>query len=345
MTVFIRNFYHAIVLVTPLLHCSLASSPLAVEAKDQADSVPSNIFEDVDCALELRQRDAAKKSLRSLLKEELEKGREEEFKNLQLQEKKLLAELDILRMEEKEQAKEITGLRTEVAELENANQRLWKLAFEADLDEDESAMATGAADSLRSRPGEGVHSKPTANSQPTASQEPKLKSGLVAQFWYLRAEDFSNSNFPALNGHRANLTRIDSEPKYLADQGVAWDGLKKSENFAARWSGFLHIDRPGTYTFALDADDGSVLFLDETQVNEERATEVRHMDVHRIDLKPGFHKIALKYFQRKNNSRLFWKYSGPDTEGKLVVVPKEKLSHSPGMLFAAIFGSPDHQRH
>eukprot|EP00971_Amphidinium_carterae_P190484 3780370-Amphidinium_carterae.1 len=36
--------------------------------------------------------------------------------------------------------------------------------------------------------------------------------------------------------------------------------------FGARWTGHLHIETEGTYTFFMNSDDGSLLYLNQTLV-------------------------------------------------------------------------------
>eukprot|EP00971_Amphidinium_carterae_P080049 1584277-Amphidinium_carterae.1 len=47
-------------------------------------------------------------------------------------------------------------------------------------------------------------------------------------------------------------------------------GLRQAEDFAAQWMGLIKIITPGTYTFSLRSDDGSLLYIDGTQVKQAK---------------------------------------------------------------------------
>jgi hypothetical protein len=44
--------------------------------------------------------------------------------------------------------------------------------------------------------------------------------------------------------------------------GNSWPGYKRSDDFAVRWTGFLRVEKAGSYTFWISSDDGSKVYLD-----------------------------------------------------------------------------------
>lgn len=81
--------------------------------------------------------------------------------------------------------------------------------------------------------------------------------------------------------------------------------------FSIEWQGYLVIDQPGDYRFALDSDDGSTLDIDGTRLvdnggihRQARVEGSRHLDA-------GMHAIRVRYFQAGERSRLLVQWAMP----------------------------------
>lgn len=81
--------------------------------------------------------------------------------------------------------------------------------------------------------------------------------------------------------------------------------------FSIEWTGFLAVDDPGDYTFALDSDDGSTLAVDGTMVVDNGGVHRAHRveGVRRLDV--GLHAITVRYFQAGERSRLLVQWAEP----------------------------------
>jgi hypothetical protein len=79
--------------------------------------------------------------------------------------------------------------------------------------------------------------------------------------------------------------------------------------FSARYTGFLHITQPGTYTFKVEADDGARLILDDLVVGEGVIPGQPNNFEVTVELTPGNHTIRVEYFQQGGGSalRVFWR--------------------------------------
>lgn len=81
---------------------------------------------------------------------------------------------------------------------------------------------------------------------------------------------------------------------------IALDNLGEKELFAVVWEGDFQVKKAGDYTFQIDSDDGSRLF-----VNGEKVVEVNGIGAMgrtregRVLLTPGVAKIRLEYFEYK----------------------------------------------
>lgn len=103
------------------------------------------------------------------------------------------------------------------------------------------------------------------------------------------------------------------------------NSLFKNENssFALRFEGFIQIDKPGKYTFFVQSDDGSKLFINDKEVvdNDGNHGVIEKSDS--VELPAGKHAIRIDYY---NNGGGFWLdafYKGPGLVKQLI--PADKL--------------------
>jgi hypothetical protein len=93
--------------------------------------------------------------------------------------------------------------------------------------------------------------------------------------------------------------------------------------FSIEWTGFLVVDEPGDYRFALDSDDGSSLDIDGTPLvvngdihRRARVEAARHLDA-------GVHAIRARYFQAGERSSLLVQWAPPG--GAFYPLPPSQL--------------------
>jgi hypothetical protein len=72
---------------------------------------------------------------------------------------------------------------------------------------------------------------------------------------------------------------------------------KRFEWFAIDYTGRFWIEKPGTYTFVLTADDGADLYIDDELVVNDDGLHQPADQTGRIDLTGGIHRIRVSYFQ------------------------------------------------
>lgn len=93
--------------------------------------------------------------------------------------------------------------------------------------------------------------------------------------------------------------------------------FNKTENFGVILEGYLKVNEDGIYNFAVESDDGSVLYIDgEEIVNNDGVHELKRVENH-VPLRQGFHKIKLLYFQRTTaiGLRVLWGKNGQPLSG------------------------------
>ena len=85
----------------------------------------------------------------------------------------------------------------------------------------------------------------------------------------------------------------------------------RKNNFGHSFSGYLQIDKDGTYEFQTSSDDGSRLFIDGFPVVDNDGLHGRQVAKGEIPLEAGFHEIKLDYFERGGQQSLEVKWKGP----------------------------------
>ena len=99
------------------------------------------------------------------------------------------------------------------------------------------------------------------------------------------------------------------------------------EHCAMRFTGFVEIPADEVYTFALESDDGSRLWIGDTLVVDHDglhgATEARGT----IALSRGYHPLRVEWFNKTGGTALALRWAALD--GKLQPVPASALTHAP----------------
>merc|ERR1711871_319010 len=90
-------------------------------------------------------------------------------------------------------------------------------------------------------------------------------SGLATRYY-----DFKQgSRLPKLSNKKPFIKTIEDNVDHIEDSGV-WSYKRMNpalaDHMAAEWTGSLQIPKSGNYTFYLDSDDGSMLWIDQSAV-------------------------------------------------------------------------------
>ena len=85
----------------------------------------------------------------------------------------------------------------------------------------------------------------------------------------------------------------------------------KENYYGYRFEGYINIPKDGIYTFYLISNDGSRLYIDNTELIENDANHGAVEEPGSVGLKAGLHKIKVKYFQCGGGKALKVSWSGP----------------------------------
>ena len=99
----------------------------------------------------------------------------------------------------------------------------------------------------------------------------------------------------------------------------------KTENFGYVFDGYINVPKDGLYTFYLESNDGSVLFLNDEALIDNDGAHGNYEKKGSISLKSGLHKISLNYFQQGGGSKLTLSWQSDDFEK--VEIPSNMLFH------------------
>ena len=128
----------------------------------------------------------------------------------------------------------------------------------------------------------------------------------------------------------SNASWSDPPTRTSADRNVTTAQIRKGwgylppDQFTARWTGFLYVSEPSTYTFTVTSDDGSELYVDRQLVVDNGGAHgamPRSGDIH---LESGSHAVLLQYSQLGGPYALEWTWSA--ASGPTRPVPAWRLS-------------------
>jgi hypothetical protein len=155
-----------------------------------------------------------------------------------------------------------------------------------------------------------------AQDEVVVTVNPSYTAGLLAEFF-----DFSVAlaTIPNLSGLTPDLSRTDSQINY-ASTGGTWTGLPPAmaNTFASRHTGYVLIPGTGTYTFYLNSDDGSKLWIDGALlINNDGLHSMREYSA-AVAMSAGYHSIRVEFFENAGSAGLILSWSGPGIAKQVV---------------------------
>jgi hypothetical protein len=118
-----------------------------------------------------------------------------------------------------------------------------------------------------------------------------VREGLNATYF----TDINWSSAPA-------LSTVESQPSSNNFRRAWSDAVP--EDFSVTWSGKLVILRGGTYTFRIDSDDGSSVYVDQQLLIDNPGRHEAQRKTGTIALSRGDHDLFIKYFQAGGPAKL-----------------------------------------
>jgi hypothetical protein len=149
-----------------------------------------------------------------------------------------------------------------------------------------------------------------------------LVSGLVGEYFALEEVPGDFPKIPATK--KPYYVRVEKTVDF-DDAPDDFHGIKLSENFYARWTGTLRVDKAGSYQFITDSDDGSRLSINGKVVVDNGGVHAMQEASGKIDLTPGDHAILIEFFEAGGGAgcKVAWHPPG----GKREVLSEKALFH------------------
>jgi alpha-N-arabinofuranosidase len=95
------------------------------------------------------------------------------------------------------------------------------------------------------------------------------------------------------------------------------------ENFAVQYDGYIKIPKDGLYTFYINSDDGTELFIDNKNLVVNDGRHAPEEKSNNIILKEGYHEIKVTFFQAAGGMVLDVSMEGPGMDKQ--IIPKDML--------------------
>jgi hexosaminidase len=95
-------------------------------------------------------------------------------------------------------------------------------------------------------------------------------------------------------------------------ESFALEQFGRQTNYGVTFDGYLKVPADGFYRFAVESDDGTVLWIDGEEVVNNDGNHPSQVATGYVPLREGYHKMRLKYFQGEGGAslRVTWALSG-----------------------------------
>jgi hypothetical protein len=143
------------------------------------------------------------------------------------------------------------------------------------------------------------------------------ESPLVQKSFYIVDSKINGLNYAYYEGQWDDLPPFDKLE--AAGEGRVSDfdlNLLKTrqEKFAVRYSGFIYLDKAGSYDFYVNSNDGSKLFIGDQEVVDNGGSHGPQERQGKIKLQAGIHPLTVHYFDSGGGQLLEVTYRGPGIE-------------------------------
>lgn len=149
-----------------------------------------------------------------------------------------------------------------------------------------------------------------------------LEPGLVGEYFDLGT---SLEDFPTIPADKKPVVkRVDKTINFESTQ-EGFHGTQLVDFFYIRWTGKIRVPKDGNYTFILESDDGSRLFIDGKQIIDHNGLHAMEEKSGEAELKSGDHDLKIEFFENDIDAgcKFSWRPPGAAKE----IVPVTALLH------------------
>ncbi len=125
-------------------------------------------------------------------------------------------------------------------------------------------------------------------------QDRDLEPGLVGEYFEMAG---ALGDFPPIPaGRKPTFVRVDKAVDF-DDAAGDFHGTRLSNNFYARWTGILRVEKAGAHAFFASSDDGSRVLVDGKVVVNNGGVHAMSEKSGSAELAAGDHEIRIEFFQ------------------------------------------------
>ena len=140
-----------------------------------------------------------------------------------------------------------------------------------------------------------------------------LKTGILAEYFDNEGVSFNSASMPDLIDRTPDHVRVEGDLAY-GSSGNAYPGLddRFKNNWGARFSGLVDIPEGGNWTFYLNSDDGSELWVNGESLIQNYGMHGMREISGTLTLSAGLHDFRIEFFQGGGPHGLKFSWEGPN---------------------------------
>ena len=144
-------------------------------------------------------------------------------------------------------------------------------------------------------------------------------AGLLAEYFDNAGISFNRSLMPDLSGREPDYFRTESNIDYPAS-GASWAGLGNRfiDYWSVRHTGAITIPTAGNWTFYLNSDDGTKLWLDDSEVVDNQGEHGMREVSDSVWLDGGDHSLRTEFFEHGGWAGFTLSWEGPNQTKQVI---------------------------
>ncbi len=153
------------------------------------------------------------------------------------------------------------------------------------------------------------------NIQTACEQDPgHMMQGIYGEYFDNDGVSFSTATMPTLIDRVPDRIQIEPNLNHGASNN-AYTGLddRFKQDWGARWSGLIDVPHTGNWTFFLNSDDGSELWVNGASLVQNYGSHGMREYSGYLNLTAGLHEFRIEFFQGGGPHGLIFSWQGPNT--------------------------------
>ena len=143
--------------------------------------------------------------------------------------------------------------------------------------------------------------------------------GIYGEYFDNDGVSFSTASMPTLIDRQPDRIQIEANLDHGSSNN-AYSGLddRFKVNWGARFSGLVDVPHAGTWTFFIDSDDGSELWLNGDSLVTNYGSHGMRERSGQVNLTEGLHEFRIEFFQGNGPHGLKFLWEGPNTSKAVI---------------------------